>query len=50
VNLTENEYDAIAVTETWLSNSVYDSELFLKNFKFLKIETEVIANVEGVYY
>lgn len=36
VLLTEGEYDAIALTETWLTDSVFDSELFPESFRVLK--------------
>ena len=36
VCLTENEYDMVAVSETWLSNSVYDNELFPENVLVFK--------------
>lgn len=37
VHVTSDEYDMIALTETWLSNSVYDGELFSENFSVFKI-------------
>lgn len=32
VSLTQHEYDAVALTETWLTTDVFDSELFPANF------------------
>lgn len=36
VCLTQNEYDMIAVSETWVNDSVYDNELIPENFLVYK--------------
>lgn len=36
VCITDNEYDAVALTETWITDSVYDSELFPEHFSIFR--------------
>jgi len=36
VSVTENEYDAVALTETWITDGVYDSELFPERFSIFR--------------
>ena len=36
VCITESEYDVVALTETWITDSVYDSELFPELFSIFR--------------